>query len=289
MGADKNTLRFHNFPHAQVRHKKQDLVNNQALTKTTLIFTLFRKTQKREWFQTKFGAKRSDFSISRVFLTHWHKYCKSLWDNEFYKTIARMIFSARLKGGTKKLAAGKFYLHLPFWTAFWGRNFRILLWNKFLNITSFSVRKTQNYGKSKRKTAVVFYEFFVKNALILLKFKRRLSPIIFYIACGALKYKSELLVLFSLMKYIERYRCWCNFATKWFFWTFWEFSKINNEDRSAKKNFPEHSTVLIAFYYYKRSAASNHLSTLVIPNDNNLSWITIYGSCFYSWMILITK
>ena len=94
---------------------------------------------------------------------------------------------------------------------------------------------------------------------------------------------------YSLMKYIERYRCWCNFATKWFFWTSWEFSKINNEDRSAKKNFPEHSTVLIAFYYYKRSAASNHLSTLIIPNDNNLSWITIYGSCFYSWMILITK
>ena len=50
--------------------QKQDFVNNQELTKRTLIFTLFRKTQNSDRFQTKFGAKRSDFSISRVFLTH---------------------------------------------------------------------------------------------------------------------------------------------------------------------------------------------------------------------------
>ena len=86
--------------------QKQDFVNNQALTKRTLIFTLFRKTQKREWFQTKSGAKRSYFSILRVFLTHWQKCCKSLWVNEFYKIIAMMIFSARLKGGQKKWRRG---------------------------------------------------------------------------------------------------------------------------------------------------------------------------------------
>ena len=37
-----------------------------------------------------------------VFLTHWQKCCKILWVNEFYKIIARMIFSGRLKGGQKK-------------------------------------------------------------------------------------------------------------------------------------------------------------------------------------------
>ena len=36
--------------------QKQDFVNNQALTKRILIFTLFRKTQNSERFQTKFGA-----------------------------------------------------------------------------------------------------------------------------------------------------------------------------------------------------------------------------------------
>ena len=82
--------------------QKQDFVNNQALTEIILIFTLFRKTQKREWFQTKSGAKRSDFSISRVFLTYQQECCKILWTKEFYKIIARMIFSARLKGEQKK-------------------------------------------------------------------------------------------------------------------------------------------------------------------------------------------
>ena len=43
--------------------QKQDFVNNQALTKRTLIFTLFRKTQNSDRFQTKFGAKRSDFRV----------------------------------------------------------------------------------------------------------------------------------------------------------------------------------------------------------------------------------
>ena len=37
-----------------------------------------------------------------------------------------------------------FYLPPPFWTAFWGRNFRISLWNDFLKITSLLQRKTQN-------------------------------------------------------------------------------------------------------------------------------------------------
>ena len=72
---------------------------NQILKNASL---LFRKTQKRDWFQTKSGAKRSDFSISRVFLTHWQKYCKTLWTKEFYKIISRMVFSGRLKGGQKK-------------------------------------------------------------------------------------------------------------------------------------------------------------------------------------------
>ena len=45
----------------------------------------------------------------------------------------------------KKMAAGNFYLHPPFWKAFWGRNFRILLWNEFLKIASLLFRKTQNY------------------------------------------------------------------------------------------------------------------------------------------------
>ena len=93
----KNGQRFFIFPPCAGSVQKQDFVNNQALTKRTLIFTLFRKTQKREWFQTKSGAKRSDFSISRVFLIHWQKCCKTLWTKEFYKIIARMIFSARLK------------------------------------------------------------------------------------------------------------------------------------------------------------------------------------------------
>ena len=43
--------------------QKQDFVNNQALTKRTLIFTPFRKTQNSDRFQTKFGAKRSDFRV----------------------------------------------------------------------------------------------------------------------------------------------------------------------------------------------------------------------------------
>ena len=49
--------------------QKQDFVNNQAVTKRTLIFTLFRKTQNSDRFQTKSGTKRSDFRVSRVFLT----------------------------------------------------------------------------------------------------------------------------------------------------------------------------------------------------------------------------
>ena len=35
--------------------QKQDFVNNQALTKRTLIFTPFRKTQNSDRFQTKSG------------------------------------------------------------------------------------------------------------------------------------------------------------------------------------------------------------------------------------------
>ena len=34
--------------------QKQDFVNNQALTKRTLIFTLFRKTQNSDRIQTDF-------------------------------------------------------------------------------------------------------------------------------------------------------------------------------------------------------------------------------------------
>ena len=43
--------------------QKQDFVNNQALTKRILIFAFFRKTQNSDRFQTKFGAKRSDFRV----------------------------------------------------------------------------------------------------------------------------------------------------------------------------------------------------------------------------------
>ena len=74
---------------------------------------------------------------------------------------------------------------------------------QILKIASLLQRKTQNYGKSKRKTAIVFYEFFVKTALILLKFKRKSSKLTF-LPCFAefFEKKSELLVFSSLMEYI---------------------------------------------------------------------------------------
>ena len=43
--------------------QKYDLVNNQALTKRTLIFGTFRKTQNSDRFQTKSVAKRFDFRV----------------------------------------------------------------------------------------------------------------------------------------------------------------------------------------------------------------------------------
>ena len=50
----------------------------------------------------------------------------------------------------KKLSAF-FYLPTPFWSAFWGWNFRISLWNEILKIPSLWFRKTQNVQQRQKK------------------------------------------------------------------------------------------------------------------------------------------
>ena len=69
MGADKNTLRFRNFPHAQGRYKNKTLLIIKCLQKEPWFLHFSEKLRKESDFRQNPG-QNGLISASRVYFLH---------------------------------------------------------------------------------------------------------------------------------------------------------------------------------------------------------------------------
>ena len=133
--------------------QKQDFVNNQALTKTALFFTLLYHMSEANASYLEWNGKC--FITKLLHLKRLHFYEARLSAYEAFCGIAAKYEAPQMRYEARPFQASCFFalksrqknggslsfVPLVIWMAFWGEKLRIFLWNEILKIAHFYKEK----------------------------------------------------------------------------------------------------------------------------------------------------